>query len=109
MSRLRGCAYLGQEHELEILVAEKIQSLVPCAERVAFTSSGSEAVQFMMRLARAFTGRPLILKFEGHYHGWMDTALWSYHPDPGMNSVSARSRSRYRAAPVRYRRARKAS
>lgn len=75
-----GAHSYGQQHELEILVAEKIQSLVPCAERVAFTSSGSEAVQFMMRLARAFTGRPLILKFEGHYHGWMDTALWSYHP-----------------------------
>jgi len=70
----------GEQHELEILVAEKIQSLVPCAERVAFTSSGSEAVQLMMRLARAFTNRPLILKFEGHYHGWMDTALWSHHP-----------------------------
>jgi glutamate-1-semialdehyde 2,1-aminomutase len=70
----------GCQHELEIQVAEKIQSLVPCAERVAFTSSGSEAVQLMMRLARARTGRPLILKFEGHYHGWMDTALWSHHP-----------------------------
>jgi glutamate-1-semialdehyde 2,1-aminomutase len=70
----------GQQHEAEILVAEKIQAMVPCAERVAFTSSGSEAVQLMMRLARASTGRPLILKFEGHYHGWMDTALWSHHP-----------------------------
>jgi glutamate-1-semialdehyde 2,1-aminomutase len=70
----------GCQHETEILVAEKIQELVPCAERVAFTSSGSEAVQLMMRLARAATGRPLILKFEGHYHGWMDTALWSHHP-----------------------------
>ena len=70
----------GEEHELEILVAEKIQSLVPCAERVAFCSSGSEACQLMMRLARAWTGRPLILKFEGHYHGWMDTVLWSHHP-----------------------------
>lgn len=70
----------GQQHETEILVAEKMQSMVPCAQRVAFTSSGSEAVQLMMRLARAQTGRPLILKFEGHYHGWMDTALWSHHP-----------------------------
>jgi glutamate-1-semialdehyde 2,1-aminomutase len=79
----------GQEHELEILVAEKIQSLVPCAERVAFTSSGSEAVQLMMRLARAHTKRPSILKFEGHYHGWMDTALWSHHP--GREDVGPRS------------------
>ncbi len=53
----------GAQHELEISVAEKIQRLVPCAERVAFTSSGSEAVQLAHRLARAFTGRNLILKF----------------------------------------------
>lgn len=71
---------LGAEHELEILVAEQLQEMVPCAERVAFTSSGSEAVQLMMRLARAFTNKSLVLKFEGHYHGWMDSALWSYHP-----------------------------
>ncbi len=70
----------GQQHELEIAVAEQICAAVPCAERVAFTSSGSEAVQLALRLARAFTGRPLILKFEGHYHGWMDSTLWSYHP-----------------------------
>jgi glutamate-1-semialdehyde 2,1-aminomutase len=68
----------GEEHELEIRVAERIQALVPCAELVAFTSSGSEAVQLAHRLARAFTGRNLILKFEGHYHGWMDSALLGY-------------------------------
>jgi glutamate-1-semialdehyde 2,1-aminomutase len=72
----------GAQHELEIEVAERIQRLVPCAERVAFTSSGSEAVQLAHRLARAFTGRNLILKFEGHYHGWIDGALVSYHPGP---------------------------
>src|SRR5437762_11536996 len=70
----------GAQHELEISVAEKIQALVPCAERVAFSCSGSEAVQLAMRLARAFTGRNLILKFEGHYHGWMDGALVGYRP-----------------------------
>jgi glutamate-1-semialdehyde 2,1-aminomutase len=70
----------GQQHELEIRVAEKIQQLVPCAELVAFTCSGSEAVQLAHRLARAFTGRNLILKFEGHYHGWMDGALVGYRP-----------------------------
>jgi glutamate-1-semialdehyde 2,1-aminomutase len=70
---------LGEQHELEIRVAEKIQQLVPCAERVAFTSSGSEAVQLALRLARAYTKRNLILKFEGHYHGWMDSVLASNH------------------------------
>ena len=69
----------GAQHELEVTVAERIQSMVPCAERVAFTSSGSETVQLAHRLARAFTLRPLILKFEGHYHGWMDSALHSHH------------------------------
>ena len=70
----------GAQHELEFLVAEQMCRLIPCAERVAFTSSGSEAVQLTMRLARAFTGRSIILKFEGHYHGWMDSTLLSYHP-----------------------------
>jgi glutamate-1-semialdehyde 2,1-aminomutase len=70
----------GAQHELEIAVAEKIQQMVPCAQRVTFTSSGSEAVQLVQRLARAYTHRELILKFEGHYHGWMDSALLSYKP-----------------------------
>ncbi len=70
----------GAQHRLEIEVAERIQAAVPCAERVAFTSSGSEAVQLALRLARAHTGRNVILKFEGHYHGWMDSVLLSHHP-----------------------------
>jgi glutamate-1-semialdehyde 2,1-aminomutase len=70
----------GAQHDLEYLVAEKIQSMVPCAERVVFTSSGTEAVQLVHRLARAFSGRERILKFEGHYHGWVDGALLSYKP-----------------------------
>jgi glutamate-1-semialdehyde 2,1-aminomutase len=72
----------GAQHELEYLVAEKIQTMLPCAERVAFTSSGTEAVQLAHRLARAATGRERILKFEGHYHGWVDGALLSYKPSP---------------------------
>jgi glutamate-1-semialdehyde 2,1-aminomutase len=70
----------GAQHDLEYPVAERIQALVPCAERVAVTSSGSEAVQLVLRIARAATGRTRVLKFEGHYHGWMDSALISYHP-----------------------------
>jgi glutamate-1-semialdehyde 2,1-aminomutase len=83
----------GAQHELEYQVAEVIQSIVPCAERVAFTSSGSEAVQILLRLARAFTKRNLILKFEGHYHGWMDSVLLSYKPthDQLMQAASSRA------------------
>jgi glutamate-1-semialdehyde 2,1-aminomutase len=70
----------GAQHELEYEVAERLQQAVPCAEQVAFTSSGSEAVQLALRLARAYTRRNLIVKFEGHYHGWLDSVLISYHP-----------------------------
>lgn len=68
------------QHDLQYLVAEQVQRLVPCAQRVLFTSSGSEAVQIALRLARAFTGRKDVVKFEGHYHGWFDSNLLSYHP-----------------------------
>ena len=51
----------GAQHELEFQVSEQIQAMLPCAELVQFTSSGSEAVQIAFRLARAFTGRDLIL------------------------------------------------
>ncbi|MDQ2900598.1 MAG: aspartate aminotransferase family protein, partial [Acidobacteriota bacterium] len=71
----------GAQHELEFEVAEALQRAVPCAERVAFTSSGSEGVQIALRLARAYIGRPLVVKFEGHYHGWLDSVLISYHPE----------------------------
>jgi glutamate-1-semialdehyde 2,1-aminomutase len=88
----------GAQHELEFEVSERFQRVVPCAERVAFTSSGSEAVQAALRLARAATGRNLILKFEGHYHGWPDSILVSYHPsseqcgDPDRPNVVLASR-----------------
>lgn len=75
----RPVAY-GAQHRLEIEVAERFQVAVPCAERLIFTSSGSEAVQCAWRLARAFTGRNRIVKFEGHYHGWFDSVLISYKP-----------------------------
>jgi glutamate-1-semialdehyde 2,1-aminomutase len=69
----------GAQNRLEIEVAEKIVEAVPCAEQVAFSSTGSEAVQTALRLARAFTGRNKIIKFEGHYHGWIDNILIGSH------------------------------
>ena len=68
----RGQLYAAQ-HELEISVAEKLVQLIPCAELCRFGLSGSDMVQAAMRLARAVTGRTKILRFEGHYHGWLDT------------------------------------
>jgi glutamate-1-semialdehyde 2,1-aminomutase len=73
----------GAQHELEIAVAERLCSLIPAAGLVSFTSSGSEALQIVLRIARAATGRNLVLKFEGHYHGWIDSTLVSYKPPAG--------------------------
>lgn len=77
----RGQAFAAQ-HRLEAEVANLVVELVPCADLVRFNSVGSEAVHGAWRLARGFTGRPLILKFEGHYHGWLDPELVSVHPNP---------------------------
>ncbi len=74
-----GLLYAGQ-HPLEIEASERFCRLVPCAEMVRFASSGSEATHAAMRLARGVTGRPKILRFEGHYHGWLDNQAWSSMP-----------------------------
>ena len=71
----RGLVYAGQS-ELEVRAAERIIELVPCAEMVRFNTTGSEAVHAALRLARAATGRKKVLRFEGHYHGWLDTIAW---------------------------------
>ena len=80
----RGLLYGGQS-ELEYEAAALICDMVPCAERVRFASSGSEAVQLALRLARAATQRNVVIKFEGHYHGWLDSVLWSNFP--GANEM----------------------
>ncbi len=74
-----GQLFAGQ-HELELDLAEKLQSLIPCAELIRFSNSGSESVQAALRLARGFTGRKKYIKFEGQYHGWFDNVLISQHP-----------------------------
>ena len=61
--------------EIEVELAEEIRSRLPSVERIRFTNSGTEATMFAIRAARAFTGRPLLAKFERAYHGTHDTAL----------------------------------
>jgi len=72
----------GLPYELEIEAAQKVIDAVPSIEMVRFTNSGSEAVGSAVRIARAVTNRRLIIRFEGHYHGWQDTVYWSNHVDP---------------------------
>jgi glutamate-1-semialdehyde 2,1-aminomutase len=67
-------------NEPGIRLAEAIVRAVPCAEQVRFTSSGTEADMYAMRLARAYRRREKILKFEGGYHGMSDWALMSLAP-----------------------------
>lgn len=61
--------------ENDIAVAEKLIKHIPCAEKIKFNVTGTEAVQQALRLARAYTGRPYFLRFGGHYHGWADNIL----------------------------------
>jgi len=70
------------QSELEIEVAERLQAMVPGAERVRFNNSATEVVMSALRLARGLTRKPLVLKFEGHYHGWSDEGLVGYAPLP---------------------------
>lgn len=73
---------LGQATPLEVEAAESALSVIPWADRIRFTSSGTEAVQAAFRLARAATGRSLIVQFEGQYHGWVDGVSLVAGADP---------------------------
>lgn len=70
----------GAGHELESDWAEAVIRLVPSAERVRFTSSGTEASLLALRLARAVTGRGKVVKLAGHFHGWHDQAALGADP-----------------------------
>lgn len=65
-------AHFATATEIEVEVAEMLQQMIANAEIVRFANTGTEAVMAAIRLARGYTGRPKIIKFEGHYHGWYD-------------------------------------
>ncbi len=76
--------------ELEVRWAELVCELIPCADLVRFTASGTEATMMAFRLARAFTGKSKIVRFKGHFHGWQDHAAFGVAdhfdgtPTPGL-------------------------
>src|SRR5438552_15792420 len=74
LARGAACSY---ENELHTELAKLLCETVPCLERVRFTGSGSEATMHCLRLARAFTGRTKILKFEGNFHGYHDQVMYA--------------------------------
>ncbi len=79
LGSLFGAAAAGEE-----VLARMVCQAMPALDLVSFANSSSEAVHMACRLARAFTGKPKILKFEGCYHGWIDDVYISVHPSfPG--------------------------
>lgn len=91
----RGTHY-GASHELEVRWAQLVQRLIPSAERVRFTASGTEATMLALRIARAATGRTKVLRFVGHFHGWHDHVAFGVNshfdgtPTPGVLDDVAR-------------------
>ena len=78
--------------DIEIEWGKLVTELVPCAEKVRFNSSGTEADMMAMRLARAYTGKSKIIRFRNHFHGWSDYAVpgWaapSGVPDPVLDTM----------------------
>ena len=67
--------HFGAGHDGEVRWADRVRKLVPSAEQVKFTGSGTESTMLAVRLARAATGRTKIVKFAGHFHGWNDYLL----------------------------------
>ncbi|MEC8289315.1 MAG: aminotransferase class III-fold pyridoxal phosphate-dependent enzyme, partial [Pseudomonadota bacterium] len=86
----RGIHFFGTLNEQCIQLAEDLQEIIPCADRIAFTTTGSEATAYAMRTARAATGRSKILKFEGAYHGNHDYSAFSVTPTAISNYPQGR-------------------
>lgn len=79
--REAGTSIFGTPHQLETVMAEKLIELYPGIEMVRYTNSGLEATLLAIRTAMAYTGKPKLAKFEGHYHGGYDQVLISVNPD----------------------------
>jgi glutamate-1-semialdehyde 2,1-aminomutase len=90
VEQARKGSHYGAGHELEIRWGELVREIVPSAEMVKFTSSGTEATLMAMRLARAYTGKTIIVKMQGHFHGWHDYATVAMTPpydEPNSSGV----------------------
>jgi len=78
----RGNVY-GLQHDGETQLAKRLTEVLPCADKVTFSGSGTEAVMLALRLARAYTNRQKVIRFHGHYHGWSD-AIFTSFPSPDL-------------------------
>lgn len=85
----KGQLFAGQ-HRDELELAEALQRIVPSAELVRLSSSGSEAAHGLLRLARHVTGKPKFIKFTGHYHGWLDSVSFNVSPPRDLSNDPTR-------------------
>lgn len=76
----KGTTIFGTPHEMETEMALRLQALYPSIEKIRYTNSGTEATLLALRIAHAYTDKPKIAKFEGHYHGGYDQVLLSINP-----------------------------
>jgi glutamate-1-semialdehyde 2,1-aminomutase len=81
VEQARKGTHYGANHRLELEWGKRVKGLVACAEEVRFTSSGTEATLMAVRLARAYTGRDKLLKFDHHFHGWHDAVVGVRAPE----------------------------
>lgn len=81
----KGLHFFGTLNECAVQLAKELVDAIPCAEKIAYTTTGSEATYYAMRIARAFTGRSKILKCEGGYHGNHDYSNFSVSPQALSN------------------------
>ena len=79
MTALESGVISGYETDQNLALARKICEIIPCAEMVRLTNSGSEGTQLALRLARGYTGKPKLLKFWGHFHGLHDYVMYNAH------------------------------
>jgi glutamate-1-semialdehyde 2,1-aminomutase len=92
--------HFAAQSELEVRVGVRLRDEIASIEMLRFASSATEAVQAVLRIARAATGRSCILRFEGHYHGWSDEGLAGFAPAEADYLDGHRSRPRHASAGV---------
>jgi glutamate-1-semialdehyde 2,1-aminomutase len=85
----RGTSFFAPT-DSDVILAEEIRSRLPSCEQIVFTNSGTEAVLTALRIARAATGRDVVGKFEGSYHGFYDDVMWSVAPRDGKGGEPER-------------------
>ena len=71
---------VAQPHTLEVELTKKLREIIPGAEQTAFCNAGTDTLQYAIRMARTYTGRQKVVKFEGGYHGWADGLAISTNP-----------------------------